>query len=88
MQLTELSALLGDSQDGCNFEVFSSDNPEDLGQAKAAGFLQPGRNGRKLIRVSGDNVFIRMRNARAGSRWAYEQGYIQATGAGDLRTDY
>ncbi len=88
LQITELSALLGDSQDGCNFEVFSSDNPEDLGQAKAAGFLRPGRNGRKLIRVSGDNVFIRMRNARASSRWAYEQGYIQATGAGDLRTDY
>ena len=88
LQLTELSALLGDSQDGCNFEVFSSDNPEDLGQAKAAGFLQPGRNGRKLIRVSGDNVFIRMRNARAGSRWAYEQGYIQVSGAGDLRTGY
>jgi len=85
LQLTEFTALLGDSQDGCNFEVFSSDNPEDLGPAKAAGFLQPGRNGRKLIRVSGDNVFVRMRNAKAASRWAYEQGYIEVSGAGDLR---
>ena len=85
LQLTELTALLGDSQDGCNFEVFSSDNPEDLGQAKASGSLRPGRNGRKLIRVAGDNVFIRMRNAKASSRWAYEQGYVELSGAGELR---
>jgi hypothetical protein len=84
-QLTEFSAVLGDAQDGCKFEFFSADNPEVLGVAKATGALNAGRNRNKLIRVSGDSVFMRLRNASAGQRWAYESGQITISKAGDKR---
>ena len=86
-QITEFSALLGESQDGCNFEFFSSDNPEILGSAKASGTLSAGRNGRKLIRVSGDSVFLRMRNASMGQRWSYETGAVNIDAAGQIRRE-
>ena len=84
-QVTEFSALLGDAQDGCNFEFFSSDNPEVMGNAKATGSLEAGRNARRLVRVSGDSIFLRMRNASAGQRWAYETGSMNIDGSGPYR---
>ena len=84
-QVSEFSALLGDAQDGCNFELFSSDNPEVLGVAKATGTLQAGRNKHKTVRVSGNSIFLRMRNAMAGQRWAYEMASADVTGAGVKR---
>jgi hypothetical protein len=84
-QLSEFVAVLGDAQDGCNYEFFSADNPEVLGAAKATGSLHDGRNLSKLVRVSGDNIFMRLRNASQGQRWAYESGLITMTTAGSKR---
>ena len=87
MQITDFSALLGETNDGCSFELFASDNPEALGAAKVTGSLTPGRNNAQLVRVSGDNLFMRLRNASLNQRWSYEVGSMTVSGAGAIRRD-
>jgi hypothetical protein len=70
---------------GCNYEFFASDDPEHLGRSVAQGSLSAGRNGTALVRVVGDSVFLRLRNASVGDHWAYEKASIQATYAGLIR---
>ena len=84
-QMSEFTAVLGETQDGANYEFFASDNAESMGAAKASGSLHAGRNKAKLIRVAGDNVFIRMRNASTSQRWAYESGSINMASGGPKR---
>jgi hypothetical protein len=84
-QVSEYGAVLSSSQDGCNFEVFTTDNPEVLGDPVARGRLSPGRNDRNLVRASGDHVYIRLRNASVGESWAYEGGSLTVSYAGDVR---
>ena len=84
-QVSEYAAVLGSSQDGCNFEVFTSDDPENLGSAVARGKLAPGRNDRNLIRASGDHVYIRLRNSSVDECWAYEGGSLTLSYAGEVR---
>ena len=84
-QLTEFTAVLGDSLSGANFEFFATDDPETLGLSKASGTLRAGRNRAKLIRVAGDSLFMRLRNASAEQTWAYESGSVKISAAGDKR---
>lgn len=84
-QMTEFGAVLSHSGDGANFEFFSTDEPENLGAAVARGTLRPGRNDRRLVRVSGDHLFMRIRNASVGECWAWEGGYAKRDYGGDLR---
>jgi hypothetical protein len=39
------------------------------------------------VRVSGDNLFMRLRNASLNQRWSYEVGSITVSGAGAIRRD-
>ena len=71
--------------DGCGFELFAADNPEAFGTAKATGSFTPGRNNAQLVRVSGDNLFMRLRNASLNQRWSYEAGTMTVSGAGAIR---
>lgn len=84
-QVTEFGAVLSPTGNGCNYEFFSTDEPENLGEAVARGTLQAGRNDRRLVRVSGDHLFMRIRNAVPNQTWAWEGGYAKQDYAGDLR---
>jgi hypothetical protein len=84
-QLTEFGAVLSPTGNGCNYEFFSTDEPENLGDAVARGTLQPGRNDRRLVRISGDHLFMRLRNASPDECWAWEGGYAKQDYGGDLR---
>lgn len=83
--MTEFAAVLSSTQHGCNYEWFASDDPETLGAPVTAGQLQAGRNDSQLIRVNGDHVWLRLRNARNNERWAYEGGMAMRQYGGDLR---
>lgn len=82
---SDFTAVLSSRFDGVNYEFYASDDPEHLGRAVSEGTLSGGRNGTELIRVSGDSVFLKLRNASKDSYWAYEKATVQATYAGDIR---
>ena len=84
-QVTEFAAVLSSSGDGCNYEFFASDNPEDLGNPVSSGSLKPGRNDRRLVRVANDHVYLRLRNASKGQCWAYEGASVLASYGGEVR---
>jgi hypothetical protein len=84
-QVTELDAVLSSSQNGCNFEIFSSDEPDVLGTPAATGSFLAGRNDKRLIRTSGDHVFIRLRNAKVGECWAFEGASALVSYGGEVR---
>ena len=84
-QVTELDAVLSSSQNGCNFEIFTSDEPDVLGPPAATGSFSAGRNDRRLIRTSGDHVYIRLRNATAGECWAFEGASALVSYGGEVR---
>ena len=84
-QLTELDAVLSSSQQGCNFEIFASDEPDVLGAPAATGSFSPGRNDKRLVRTTGDHVYLRLRNSSVGESWAFEGGSALVSYGGDVR---
>lgn len=84
-QLTELDAVLSSSQQGCNFEIFASDEPDVLGAPAATGSFIPGRNDKRLVRTNGDHVYLRLRNSSVGESWAFEGGSALVSYGGDVR---
>lgn len=85
-QVTEFNAVLADDQDGCNYEFFVTGNPATLGLPRAQGGLVSGRNPTKLVRMSGDSIYLRMRNGNAGQRWALEKASALMSMAGAKRS--
>lgn len=83
--LSDFKAVLAPNYSGCNYEYFETDNAAQLGDAQQSGNLTAGRNGSQLIRVAGDSIYLRMRNARAGETWSYEKGSVFQTYAGITR---
>ena len=84
-QVTEFNAVLAGDQDGCNYEFFVTDNPGSLGLPRAQGGLVAGRNPTKLVRMSGDSIYLRMRNGNAGQRWSIEKASALMSMAGAKR---
>jgi hypothetical protein len=84
-QLTEASFVLASDQHGVNYEFFAESTPDDLGEPVRRGRLRPGRNDRHLVRIAGDHVYMRMRNASVGESWAYESGDAEIAQAGSTR---
>jgi hypothetical protein len=68
-----------------NYEFFAESTPDDLGDPVKRGRLRAGRNDRQLVRVSGDHVYMRLRNALPDQSWAYETGDAEIASAGSLR---
>lgn len=85
-QLTEAAFVLADDQHGCNYEFFSNSTPDSLGDVVRRGRLKAGRNDRHLVRISGDHVYMRLRNANVDQTWAFEAGSVTIASAGDLRS--
>lgn len=84
-QLTEAAFVLANDQHGVNYEFFAESTPDNLGDPVRRGRLSPGRNDRHLVRVSGDHVYMRLRNANEGQSWAYETADATISSAGDTR---
>jgi len=84
-QLTEAAFVLANDQHGVNYEFFAESTPDNLGAPVRRGRLSPGRNDRHLVRVSGDHVYMRLRNANEGQSWAYETADATISIAGDTR---
>jgi hypothetical protein len=85
-QVTEFNVVLADDQDGCNYEFFVTGDPGTLGLPRAQGGLVAGRNPTKLVRMSGDSIYLRMRNGNAEQRWALEKASALMSMAGAKRS--
>jgi hypothetical protein len=84
---TDLRVWLARDQDGVNYDVFVDDEPDfDLDLAAvASGSLLPGHNPSELVRFTGDSCYLRLRNALATQRWAFERATIAYAPAGMKR---
>ncbi len=78
--------VLASDQDGCGYELMAANTPEDPpAVGDVSGQLTAGRNERIPHRVKGQAVWIRLRSASVGQRWAYESGSIKLASAGRVR---
>lgn len=84
-RFTQLQINLSDSQQGCNWELFSGQTADVPGIAQKSGSLHPGRNEIINARLRGSALWLRLRMAARGSRWAYESGSINVVAAGRKR---
>ncbi len=82
----ELSVSLSSDQDGCKAQFFSSDSPDVMGSPTAQMDLAPGRNPVKRMRSRGSYCWLKLRNAAAGQRWAFENAMVKAASAGRKRS--
>jgi hypothetical protein len=76
---------LGDRDDGVRYELFSSDEPDDIGISRASGVFGPGRNPPSWERVVGPYCGLRLRNAAPDERFSFERAYLHASQAGMAR---
>lgn len=81
----EMTVVTSPNDGGCVYDFFATDDPADLGSSKASGTLYAGRNATELVRVSGDSVYVRLRNARENETWAYEKGTYMVGYSGEVR---
>lgn len=80
-----LTVVLAPNYSGCNYEFYETDNAAQLGDPLEVGMLKAGRNGTHMVRVSGDSIYLLLRNAREQETWSYEKGQIQVSYGGGLR---
>lgn len=71
--LNRLRAILAREQDGCSYEVYSSDEPSILGDLVASGKFTPGMGSRLSVNRSGSFMRVRIKNTKANQRWALEE---------------
>ena len=81
----KLGVELADDQHGLVWELFASQEADDIGQRVKSGRLRPGVNPFIYDRVVGPNAWLRFRNANAGERWAFENGTIDVFPGGRRR---
>lgn len=84
-QYSGLTVVLAQEQAGARYEMFASEEPENMGDPIRTGELHPGRNPPKWDRIVGPYCGIRIRNGAAEETWAMERAYIRATIAGVAR---
>ena len=80
-----LTVVLAPNYSGCNYEFYETDNAAHLGDPLEVGELKAGRNGTHMVRVSGDSVYLMLRNAREQETWSYEKGQVHVSYAGGIR---
>jgi hypothetical protein len=85
--LSELAVVLAPNYSGVHIEVFATDTPDNLGDPVWHGEIHAGRNANQLVRVSGDSIYIRMRNATLGENWSLEKCSAILSYGGQIRSD-
>jgi len=85
VQFSGLTVVLSDQDDGARYELFAAEAPDSIGVALRQGVLVAGRNPPKWDRVTGAYAWLRLRNAAAEQRWAFERGFVRASPAGLAR---
>lgn len=82
IRLQDPRVLLAREQSGATIEMMASEEPDVSFKAQQRAFLRPGDNARKMMGVRGSYAWVRIHNAAANTRWAYEQGRIGVYSAG------
>jgi len=85
IRTSRFTPVLASDQDGCNFQYFLSDEPDNEGDPVAQGPLLAGRNVTQSARARGSYLWLKMRNAGLNSRWAYESATAHTAKAGPKR---
>jgi hypothetical protein len=85
--LSELAVVLAPNYSGVHIEVFSTDTPDNLGDPVWQGEIHAGRNANQLVRISGDSIYIRFRNASADQHWSLEKCSAILSYGGQIRSD-
>lgn len=85
LRMTMFKAVLSDNQSGVHVQLFSSSNPDSMGDPVWAGRLDSGSNPNIFTRIRGSYFWIRMRNSSVGERWAFESLVARMTEAGRKR---
>lgn len=85
LRMSMIKAILADNQGGVNIQLFSSDNPDVMGDPVWAGKLVSGSNPNLFTRVKGSYFWIRLRNNQAGERWSFENMKVRVDQAGRKR---
>src|SRR6185503_6508912 len=77
--------VLASDYDGAQFQLYATDDPVQLGPARATGPLLPGRNAMKRSRMRGSHCFVRIRNSVAGQTFSIEEAAMKAFPGGHKR---
>lgn len=68
LKVRDFTAVLSDTQDGCIYEFYVNDRPDDLPTTPSAdGVLYPGRNVRRPVRARGTSVWMRLTFSGSGA---------------------
>jgi len=76
---------LADNQNGCNFELYSSDRPDVKGSPKMQGSIAAGANKLRFERINGQYIWLKLQNAAVNSHWSFERAICDAVPAGRTR---
>lgn len=85
IRLTKIQAVMASDQQRANIQIFASDTPDSMGNMVWSGSLMPGRNPNIFARAKGSYFWIRIRNAWADERWAFENMTLTVAKAGRKR---
>jgi len=83
--LNRLRAILASEHSGCDFAVYSSDDPAQKGSVVKSGRFGPGMNPRLSVNRRGAFMWVRLRNPFAAQRWALEELQADVVKAGMRR---
>lgn len=85
LKLHRLRGILDELQDGTRYEIYVSNDGNDLGDPVSSGTLDPGMGPTQSIRRRGSSVWIKLGNYAAGERWALEELLVQVVAGGRRR---
>ena len=71
--LTRVKAVLTSGAYGCDFDVFVSSDPDNMGSAVFTGRFVPGQNPRLPVRKRGSFLWVKLYNNALGERWSIDQ---------------
>lgn len=72
--VSRIQVNLARDQAGARLQGFAANDPDRLDAVKFSAQLVAGRNAERLERIAGSHVWLRLRNAALGERWAFESG--------------
>jgi len=84
--MSELAMVLAPNFSGVHIEIFVTDTPDSLGEPAWRGEIHAGRNANQLVRVSGDSIYIRLRNSTVDEHWALEKATAILSYGGQIRS--